>query len=78
MLSNLLRKLIPKNIAGILGVVESAIPVIREFLMLAIRICAIFIPGDKDDIAIASVKKFFDEIVVVFEQVKNFFLNVGV
>lgn len=78
MLSNLLRKLIPKNIAGIIGAIEAFIPVIREILMVAVRVCAVFIPGDKDDEIVASIKKFFDEIVLIFEQVKNFFLNVGV
>ena len=78
MISNLLRKFIPKNIAGILGLIQSFIPVIRELLMVATRICAVFIPGDKDDQIIAAIKKGFDEIVAIFEQVKDFFLKVGV
>jgi len=77
MLSNLLRKLIPKNIAAIIGFIQALIPVIREVLMVATRICAVVIPGDKDDAIVAQIKVVFDEIVLVFEKLKDFFLKVG-
>ena len=76
-IKRLVAKLIPKNIAGILGVVQTVIPFIRELLMLATRICAVLIPGDKDDKIIAKIKYVFDKFEVVFEKVKNFFLKVG-
>ena len=69
-----LKKLIPKNIAGILGVVQTAIPFVRELLMLITRICAILIPGDKDDKIVAIIKKGFDAFEKGFEKLKGFFL----
>ena len=73
-LKNLLTKLVPKNIAGILGVIQSVIPFIRELLMLLTRVCAILIPGDKDDAIIAKIKVIFDAFEDGFEKFKNFFL----
>ena len=71
---NFWKKLVPKNIAGILGVVQTAIPIVRELLVLATRICAVLIPGDKDDKIIAGISKVFKFIESKFETVKNFFL----
>ena len=70
-----LEKLIPKNIAGIIGVIQVAIPIIREVLMLATRICAILIPGDKDDKIVAGIKKAFDKAESVFEKAKKLLLG---
>lgn len=72
---NFIKKLIPKNIAGILGVVQTVIPFIREILMLATRICAVLIPGDKDDKIIAAIKNIFDKFEKGFEKFKNIFLG---
>lgn len=77
MIGDLLRKLVPKNIAGIIGFIQSLIPVIRELLMVVTRICAVVIPGEKDDEIVAKIKAVFDEIVLVFEKLKDFFLKVG-
>ncbi len=74
-MANFVKKLIPKNIAGIIGLIQTAIPVIRELLMVLIRICAVLIPGDKDDKIIAVIKKFFDQFEVIFVRIKNFFLQ---
>ena len=76
-MGNLLRKLIPKNIAGVIGVIQTAIPIIREVLMLATRICAVLIPGDKDDKMIEKIKAIFDKIENGFEKVKNFLVSTG-
>jgi len=73
-MSSFLKKLVPKNIAGILGLIQTAIPVIRELLMMLTRLCAVVIPGDKDDKIIAAIKKGFDAFEAVFEKLKNFFL----
>ena len=76
-MASFLKKLIPKNIAGILGVVQTAIPLVREVLMVATRICAILIPGEKDDEIVAVIKKGFDAFEAGFEKFKDFFLKVG-
>jgi len=73
-LKNILKKIVPKNIAGILGVVQTAIPFIRELLMLATRVCAVIIPGNKDDLIIAGISKIFAKVEGGFEKFKNFFL----
>jgi len=72
-----LGKLIPKNIAGILGLIQTAIPIIREVLMVATRICAVLIPGDKDDKIVAQIKVIFDKAEGVFEKAKKFLLLAG-
>ena len=73
-MGNFLKKLIPKNIAGIIGVIEAVFNVIRELLMVVTRICATIIPGDADDIIVAKIRKVFDSIERVFEKIKTFLL----
>lgn len=73
-LKGLIKKLIPKNIAAILGVVQTTIPVIRELLMVAARVCATIIPGEADDKIVAVIRKYFDLFEKNFEKIKNFFL----
>lgn len=74
---NFLAKLIPKNIAGIIGVIEAVFTVIRELLMVAARVCATVIPGDADDKMVAKIKEVFDKIDSVFKQIKDFLLKAG-
>lgn len=69
----LLRRLISKPLAGILGVVQVVIPLVREVLMAATRIC-ILIPGDNDDKVVAKIKEIFDKIESAYEKFKNIFL----
>jgi len=73
-MGDFLKKLVPKNIAGILGLIQTAIPIIRELLMVVTRICAILIPGDRDDKIVAKIKAAFDAFEAAFEKFKNFFL----
>jgi len=73
-MGDLIKKLIPKNIAGILGVVQVAFPLVRELLMVVVRICAVIIPGDNDDKVIAKIKEVFDKIECNYEKFKNIFL----
>ncbi len=68
-----IKRLIPKNIAGILGIVQVVIPLVREILVVATRIVAL-IPGTKDDKMVAGVVKVFDTIENWFIEVKNLFL----
>ena len=72
-----LARLIPKNIAGIVGVVQAVITIIRELLIVATRVCATVIPGDADDKAVAKVRAVFDKVEAVFEKIKGFLLKVG-
>ena len=77
-LKTILRKLIPKNIAGILGVIQKAFDVIRELLAFATRVIAPLIPGDRDDKLIAWIDSKFKIIDAGFQKVKDFLLSVGV
>ena len=74
-LLGVLSKATLKNIAGVIGFIESLFPVIRELLMVITRICTTIIPGDTDDKIVAKIKAIFDEIEKVFEKVKDFFLD---
>jgi len=76
MIKSLLRKLIPKNLAGIVGLIQSALPLIREFLMVITRICAVLIPGNKDDLLVEKIGDFFDGFEEIFEKIKDFFLEI--
>jgi len=66
MIKKLLRKLIPKNIAGFLGLLQVALPLIRELIMVVIRLLAVLLPGKLDDELVAKVRKVFDQIEEVF------------
>ena len=77
-LKTLLRKLVPKNIAAILGIVQKVIDVIRELIALAIRLIAPLIPGDKDDKIIAKIDEIFKIVDDSFQKLKDFLLSVGV
>ncbi len=73
-MQNFLKRLIPKNVAGIVGVIEAIINVIRELLIVAARICATVIPGDADDKIVAKIKAIFDKVEGAFERIKSFLL----
>ncbi len=70
-----LKKITFKNIAGVLGIVQVGIPLTRELLMVLVRICAVLIPGDKDDKIIGGVKNVFDKIDSGYTNIKNLFLK---
>ena len=74
-ITSLLNKAIPKNIAGALGLIQSIFVVGREVLMVATRICAVLIPGDKDDKIVAKIKDIFDKAEAIFEKAKKFLLS---
>ena len=63
------KRLIPENIAGILGIVGVVIPLVREVLMSALRLVAVFVPSIK--LWIIPVGGFFDMIAKGYEQLKN-------
>ena len=69
----LLKRLIPENIAGLLGVLGVVIPLARELVMVALRIIAVFIPRMK--LAIIPVGKGFDIAMNIYNKIKNFFLQ---
>ncbi len=62
MLLNILKKILPKNIAGLLGVAQVIVPLIRELIMVIIRILAVVMPKKVDDELVAKVKIGSDKV----------------
>lgn len=71
-----LRKLIPKNIAGILGVIQLIIPLVRELLMVITRIIGIFRSELKVEDTVAKIKSISDKVETGFVRFKNLFLGI--
>ena len=67
-----LKRLIPKNVAGVLGVVQTVIPLARELIIVVIRIVAVFIPSWEK--YIDSATQITHSIEEGFRKLKNFFL----
>lgn len=80
-ISDVLATLIPKNIAGIIGVVESLVQPIRELVMVALRLADVIFTilgqGEKMDPIILAAGKIFDTITSAIKKVKDFLLGVG-
>ncbi len=72
-----LRKLIPDNVAGIFGLVQSIITTARELAILVIRLLAIFMPGRFSESMISGIGSKIDFVNSWIEKGKNFFLKVG-
>ncbi len=77
MFGSLLRKLIPKNIAGILGLVQSIVNTLRELLMLIVRLLAIFMPGKFNEGLIVKIASSHGWIDKGLKKIVDFFLKVG-
>lgn len=81
-LSEVLKKLIPKNIAGILGLIGTIIPIAREFVMVGLRLVDVVLtvfgkPDIIEDMLIVKVGQIFDKIMGFYNKIKDFFLKVG-
>jgi len=78
-LKNLIQKLIPANIAGILGVIGTLIPLVRELVMVGLRIAdvimTVFAKPDVIDPIIVKVGNIFDTIQGGWDKIKDFFLQ---
>ena len=72
-----LTKLIPKNIAGFLGLLEVVIPLVRELVIVVIRLLAVLMPNKVSEDLIEKVTDIADKIQYGFDKVKDFFLKVG-
>ena len=69
-----IRKLIPANIAGILGIVQALIPLLREISIAGIRVVDILTPGRGLQPVIEKVGGVFNAVEKGFESFKNLFL----
>ena len=69
---------IPKNIVGILGIIQAIIKFGKEIATLALDIIAPIIPGDKDDNIIKTIRDIFNSADGWVEKIKDFLLGMGV
>ncbi len=73
MIKDFLARLLPANIAGILGVVQVVFPLARELIIVVMRIVAVFIPSI--GVLIPKVVDSLSAIEAGFEKFKNIFLG---
>ena len=72
MIKVILIKLFPRNLAGILGIIQLVIPAIREVIMATLRLLAIFTPEEITKELIAEIKKNSDALEKRFDDIKRF------
>jgi len=75
-MNNFLKKLIPNNIAAIIGVVQLIVPLAKELVIAAIRIVDILTPDKGLEPVIVKVAGIFDAITNGINKFKNMFLGV--
>ena len=75
-MGNFFKKLIPNNIAGIIGTVQALVPLVRELLIVTIRIVDIFAFAQGLEPLIHKVSTISASIESGVEKIKNMFLGV--
>ena len=75
-MNNFLKKLIPNNIAAIIGIVQLIVPLAKELVIAAIRIVDILTPDKGLEPVIVKVAGIFDAITNGINKFKNMFLGV--
>ena len=75
-MGDFIRKLIPANIAGIIGVAQVLVPLVRELLIVAIRIVDVLTPKVGLEPIIVKVKAVCDGAEAGINKLKNMFLGV--
>ena len=69
------KKLIPHNIAAIIGIVQQIVPIAKEITIGAIRIVDILTPDKGLEPVIVSIAKIFDNVTAGINKFKNMFLG---
>ena len=75
-ITNLLRRLIPENIAGILGIIGIVIPLIKEALVAIVRVVAVLITPLKT--WIAKLDTFFANLTKAYDSIKRVLLGMKI
>ena len=70
-----IKRLVPKNLAGIIGVAQAMIPLVRELIIVVIRILAIVVPGKMSEDAVQSTSAFFKALEDGVNNAKNVLLT---
>jgi hypothetical protein len=74
-MSTFFKKLIPHNIAAIIGIAQQIIPLLKEVVIAAIRIVDILTPDKGLEPVIVKTAAFFDSITSKINSFKNMFLG---
>jgi len=69
------KKLIPHNIAGIIGIIQLIVPLVKEIVIAVIRIIDILTPQKGLEPVIVNVAAGFDRITASINGFKNMFLG---
>lgn len=74
-MSTFFKKLIPHNIAAIIGVVQQIVPIVKELTIAVIRIIDILTPDKGLEPVIVKTAGIFDKITGWINSFKNMFLG---
>jgi len=74
-MSTFFKKLIPHNIAAIIGVVQLIVPLAKELVITVIRIIDILTPDKGLEPLIVKVAEIFDNVTAGINSFKNMFLG---
>ena len=69
------KKLIPHNLAAIIGIVQLIVPLVKEIVIAVIRIIDILTPDKGLEPVIVNVANGFDRITASINSFKNMFLG---
>jgi hypothetical protein len=74
-MNTFLKKLIPHNIAAIIGIVQVIVPLLKEIVISAIRIIDVLTPDKGLEPVIVKTAGIFDTITGGINKFKNMFLG---
>lgn len=75
-MNTFLKKLIPHNLAAIIGIVQLVVPLAKEITIAAIRIVDILTPDKGLEPVIVKTAAIFDSVTDGINKFKNFFLGI--
>lgn len=72
-MTEFLKRLIPKNIAALIGIISQIVPLLREVLIGVVRIIAVFVPAVETWISV--IENISDQIMKVIDFIKRSLLG---
>jgi len=74
-MNTFLKKLIPHNIAAIIGIVQVVVPLVKEIVITVIRLIDVLTPDKGLEPVIVKTSAVFDKITAGINSFKNMFLG---
>jgi hypothetical protein len=74
-MNTFLKKLIPHNIAAIIGILQTIVPLAKEVVIAVIRIIDVLTPDKGLEPVIVKTASVFDNITAGINKFKNMFLG---